>query len=234
DPQGCVHLIFFFAGGRRHTSSKRDLSSDVCSSDLDIIASTSNVSRYSIEHIGQQSRRKYGLLCFQRILHANNIASCIIGGKLPGVKNLCINKWARDNFRITCIRKRVTDGAAAFLRSAQTAATHGWNRQDGWDDIEAFETKDLFDQVDVFGNIGAPRWDGDLESLAIINWGDRASYFFQARKDRVIGVVHPGITRRFSSINGYYLRTWHSANQSTGIFDATAAITDQELTGQFQ
>src|SRR5699024_11261493 len=83
DPQGCVHLIFFFAGGRRHTSSKRDLSSDVCSSDLDIIASTSNVSRYSIEHIGQQSRRKYGLLCFQRILHANNIASCIIGGKLP-------------------------------------------------------------------------------------------------------------------------------------------------------
>src|SRR5699024_11428475 len=33
----------------------------------DVIASTRNVSRYSIEHIGQQSRRKYGLLCFQRI-----------------------------------------------------------------------------------------------------------------------------------------------------------------------
>src|SRR5207249_7823510 len=31
----CVHLFFFFSSRRRHTRSKRDWSSDVCSSDLD-------------------------------------------------------------------------------------------------------------------------------------------------------------------------------------------------------
>src|SRR5207249_9968281 len=30
-----VHLLFFFSSRRRHTRSKRDWSSDVCSSDLD-------------------------------------------------------------------------------------------------------------------------------------------------------------------------------------------------------
>src|SRR5699024_12201538 len=31
-----VYVIFFFSSRRRHTSSKRDWSSDVCSSDLDL------------------------------------------------------------------------------------------------------------------------------------------------------------------------------------------------------
>src|SRR5699024_11825523 len=32
----CIHFLVFFSSRRRHTRSKRDWSSDVCSSDLDL------------------------------------------------------------------------------------------------------------------------------------------------------------------------------------------------------
>src|SRR5699024_11949112 len=35
---GCEGLVFFFSSRRRHTSSKRDWSSDVCSSDLTLMS----------------------------------------------------------------------------------------------------------------------------------------------------------------------------------------------------
>src|SRR5699024_11930842 len=37
---GCIHVVFFFSSRRRHTRSKRDWSSDVCSSDLITLRST--------------------------------------------------------------------------------------------------------------------------------------------------------------------------------------------------
>src|SRR5699024_12096684 len=41
-----IVLIFFFSSRRRHTRSKRDWSSDVCSSDLPVVWDFALVSRY--------------------------------------------------------------------------------------------------------------------------------------------------------------------------------------------
>src|SRR5699024_11496221 len=43
----CLYFLFFFSSRRRHTRSKRDWSSDVCSSDLPSISKLHNA--YNIE-----------------------------------------------------------------------------------------------------------------------------------------------------------------------------------------
>src|SRR5699024_11984337 len=44
------YLVFFFSSRRRHTRSKRDWSSDVCSSDLQVTAAEANLRVARAEH----------------------------------------------------------------------------------------------------------------------------------------------------------------------------------------
>src|SRR5699024_11458526 len=55
---------FFFSSRRRHTRSKRDWSSDVCSSDLDF---DENVS-YFLSHLKMKGRSVYTILYYKREL----------------------------------------------------------------------------------------------------------------------------------------------------------------------
>src|SRR5699024_1426482 len=58
-------LLFFFSSRRRHTISKRDWSSDVCSSDLDEASKTVNRGR-SMTAIRWQPIPKSGDACMKR------------------------------------------------------------------------------------------------------------------------------------------------------------------------
>src|SRR5699024_11480781 len=56
-----IHFSFFFSGIRRHTSSKRDWSSDVCSSDL-VLAGGFQLRRRSEDHCGVGRSAEGGVL----------------------------------------------------------------------------------------------------------------------------------------------------------------------------
>src|SRR5699024_12198063 len=55
--QSLLFILFFFSSRRRHTRSKRDWSSDVCSSDL----ATCFFAQKQIEKVADQIRKKAGL-----------------------------------------------------------------------------------------------------------------------------------------------------------------------------
>src|SRR5207249_8388194 len=58
----CVFCLFFFSSRRRHTRSKRDWSSDVCSSDL-VAASRGNPAEERLQRTRAQAfRREVALL----------------------------------------------------------------------------------------------------------------------------------------------------------------------------
>src|SRR5699024_12010681 len=48
----CSFVIFFFSSRRRHTRSKRDWSSDVCSSDLDTLLEDNHKLRDHLKKLG--------------------------------------------------------------------------------------------------------------------------------------------------------------------------------------
>src|SRR5699024_11525395 len=72
-PVDLVQYIFFFSGRRRHTISKRDWSSDVCSSDLIIFKRViSLLPLFIVSHI------IIPLLYFSFVHNLNNYPSCKI------------------------------------------------------------------------------------------------------------------------------------------------------------
>src|SRR5207249_5898582 len=55
----CVFVFFFFSSRRRHTRSKRDWSSDVCSSDLDaLVLAVAGLVSQIVERRGRDGRRQ--------------------------------------------------------------------------------------------------------------------------------------------------------------------------------
>src|SRR5699024_11563677 len=60
-----MHTLFFFSSRRRHTISKRDWSSDVCSSDLLIVGAWAGSSHLN-DHLSRDKPRK------QRTLHQHH------------------------------------------------------------------------------------------------------------------------------------------------------------------
>src|SRR5699024_12356320 len=115
--------------------------------------------------------------------HGYLLVAFVIGGAFPGIEDLSVDKRTRDTFRIPRGRQRVTNGAAALLRGAQATAANGRNWQNGRNVIQAFQAQDFFDEIDVFFDIGAPGWNGDIECLTIVKDSYREADFYMTYVD---------------------------------------------------
>src|SRR5699024_11812990 len=84
-PYSFVMTTFFFSSRRRHTRSKRDWSSDVCSSDLSLFKTASDfivrdelVTRETVRHAAEVACALYVVMSAQRVSTGTrlHIVSC--------------------------------------------------------------------------------------------------------------------------------------------------------------
>src|SRR5699024_11288695 len=87
-PVGITSMCFFFSSRRRHTRSKRDWSSDVCSSDLVDDALLQNYPRVTIIHGKGTGALRKGVEQFIKAHH--QIKSSRIGGASEGGSGVTI------------------------------------------------------------------------------------------------------------------------------------------------
>src|SRR5699024_11395732 len=71
----CFLLIFFFSSRRRHTRSKRDWSSDVCSSDLDLKVPRTRSGEFSTDVFEKYERCDQALILSMLEMVVNGVST---------------------------------------------------------------------------------------------------------------------------------------------------------------